>query len=117
MLASEGIQAVAVGQRPFRSRVLLFRVLRSGQTTRLGEADVDVVSDRPDVGLHAVEHRAVCLVLVEAQLEVGAQQPAALRNTVEQRKAHRPGERIRGALVVGRRIPKKAAHVAERRQA
>src|ERR1700751_209538 len=111
-LAGEWNEGSLVRQRRFRTGILLFGVLSSGQPARLRKAYIDVIPPRADMRLHSLEHLLPVLVLVEAELEVGAKQPTALRDAVEQRMVDLARKRIGRAVVVRCRIVKERGHVA-----
>ncbi len=115
-LSGDGIVRAAVGQRRFRSGILLLGMLRPGQAPRLREAHIDVVAYRTDMRLHPLENLPALFVLVEAEVEIGAQQAPTLRDAVEERVPDLPGQRVGRAIVVLGRVMEERSHVADRRQ-
>ena len=83
-----------------------------GRAAGRAEADVHRQLPRGDVGVHAVEHAASGLVLVEAQVQEAAQVVARLRVALRDRVANRRAERAGG-----RALPKERDQVARGREA
>src|SRR5271165_7037291 len=84
-VTSEGIERGLISQGRVRTGILHLGVLRPGQPAWLRKADIHVIPHRADMRLHPLEDLLTALVLIEAELEVGAEQSTALRDAVEQR--------------------------------